>query len=175
MSGKKKIGTRVDEDVWERFRQFVKDRHGGTRGLLSWELEKALQERMASERGPDRMQRIEDELARLNTMLAESKADGAGVPTPAPAADGRTHTQTADGDHDPDDPPHAKASTQEKRDWLVAEVRRRATDQTFSEPAIRKVIDDTWGFDDRTAGPMVDAVIERLGAGFDDEGRLVWD
>jgi hypothetical protein len=169
-------GGRVDEQVYEDFRDFVERQHGQVRGSLGDELEIAMRERMNGVDRTDRLQRIEDDVAHLVAMVADS--DG-GMATPAPAADGRTHTQTGDGDHDPDDPPHAKSSTQAKRDWLTAEVRRRATDGVFSEPAIRKIIDDTWGFDDRTAEPMADAVIDRLGAGYDDENgnpdRLVWD
>jgi hypothetical protein len=182
----RKQPTPIDEDEYERFVQFVKDVHGGTRGHLRTEIENALREYRRDFYGSsDELARIEDDVAQIKAMQAEltsmlAEADG-GTTAPAPAPDVRTadvHTHTpsdntnnddqgmqtadpaVDPDHDPDDPPHAKSTTKSKVDWVEAEVRRRSADQSFSRPAVRKLIDDAWGFADRTADPMVETVVE---------------
>lgn len=39
---RKKVGVQVDQGIWKEFNQFVKDKHGQTRGVLGSELDEAM-------------------------------------------------------------------------------------------------------------------------------------
>lgn len=67
-------GCKVDEDVWQRFRQDVRERHGGVRGHLRAELETALREYIDASRGGD----LNDRLARLEQRIEQLDTDGGG-------------------------------------------------------------------------------------------------
>jgi len=69
------IGARVDEQLWEQFRQDVKERHGRVNGHLSSEVETALREYMDASHGGDvndRLARIESQLDNLAAGVEES-------------------------------------------------------------------------------------------------------
>lgn len=181
----RKQPTKIDADEYEKFVQFVQDVHGGTRGHLRTEIENALREYRESyyNDANDRLQRIEDDVATVKALLAEADADGGTtIPDSAtpPGQDGSTHTQTQtdvedEQPHDSDNPPHPKATKKAKLDWLEAEVRERSADQKFSVPAVRRVIEKTWGFEERTADPLVEALIDdRLEAWVDSDGTIEW-
>lgn len=75
MSKPVKIGPRVDPDVYERFKQWVAEKHGKTRGVTGDELEKAMlahmddsPEREMVENQREMMHRLED----LEGLLRES-------------------------------------------------------------------------------------------------------
>lgn len=168
----RKQPTPIDAKEYDRFVEFVRDAHGGVRGNLRTELENALREyRESYYDRDDTLVRIEHDLATVKAAVVDGDADGG-----AAAQSPRTHTQTDNDQHDPDDPPHPKAATKAKLDWLEAEVRRRATNQKFSRPAIRRVIEKTWGFDDRTADPMVETVVEDRLEAYSEWGDTIgWD
>jgi len=170
MSDRVQPGAEVAREEYERFKQFVKENNGTIRGNLGRELENAMREYRQQEHAPERLTRMEDDLATLKAAVIDSDTDGG---TDVQSAD--AHTQTDADVHDPDDPPHPKVATKAKLDWLEAEVRRRASDQKFSIPAVRRVIDVTWGFDDRTADPMVETIVkDRLGAWSESDGTIGW-
>lgn len=173
MGQRKKIGPRIDEGVWQAFRNYVEEKHGGTKNVLSHELETALRNHMEPDNGPDQFQVIEDELNRLNQEIREMKADGAG---PAPTASDADSTDThrdgtavskdeRDGGSDRiQDRPHPKASRHDKIRWLAQQARQTADDQMLPRPKIRKIVQDEYNFSDDRIDQYVEAVIDHLGA-----------
>lgn len=68
----KQIGVRLDSEVWQAFRQDVKERHGTVRGQLKPEVENALQEYMDASHGgdvSDRLTRLEEQMNRVVDLL----------------------------------------------------------------------------------------------------------
>lgn len=53
--GRKKMGVSIDEDTWKLFKEWVKDKHGYERGILSKEVEIALRIHM----NPDKSRLID--------------------------------------------------------------------------------------------------------------------
>ena len=71
------IGARVDEQLWQEFRDDVKQRYGRVNGHLSSEVEAALREYMEASHGGDvndRLARIESHLENLTTGMNETQA-----------------------------------------------------------------------------------------------------
>jgi len=73
-------GTRVNENLWETFREDVKQRNGGVRGHLRHELETAIREYINASQGGDthdRLRRLEnnvDEIAeQVGTLVDDSE------------------------------------------------------------------------------------------------------
>lgn len=183
MGSKKKIGVRVDEDVYERFVSFVEDTHGRTHGVIGNELERALRQYMESTEGGDPVTRIEDDVASINASVAdlvqridriERKAEGV-------EADGRggtlsntashTHTPTAEPERattpvvdedDTDDVPNAKAPKSEKAAYVFASL---DVDGIVLHPnVLRTKIDKTWSFGERATDDLVERIFERYHA-----------
>jgi len=170
-------GAEVSKEEYEKFKQFIRENRGTIRGNLGAELDNAMREYRQQTRATERLIRIEDDLATVKAAVVDGDFDGGGTVHPA---NGKTHTHThthppTDDQHDPDDPPHPKATTKAKLDWLEAEVRRRSSDQRFSIQAVRKIIDTTWGFDDQLADSMVDSIVDgRLEAWSEATGTIGW-
>lgn len=61
----KQIGVRVDEQLWQQFREDVKERNGRVNGHLASEVETALREYMDASHGGD----MNDRLARLEHQI----------------------------------------------------------------------------------------------------------
>lgn len=159
----------MDEQVYEDFRDFVERHHGQVRGALGEELEKAMKERMNGVDRTDQITRIENDLATVKAMIAEGEADGGAVAAP-PAPDPSDDSTHAHADQDdvvdaPMEKPAANQPREKKARWIAQDVRDRiGNTQAFGKPAIRKIIDDAYGFDDRVADPLLETVIDVLGA-----------
>jgi len=75
-------GIQVSEQLWNEFRQDVRDRHGTVRGHLSSELERAIREYINASNGGDthdRLRRIEnrlDEIAEQQPTQSKQESDG---------------------------------------------------------------------------------------------------
>jgi hypothetical protein len=102
MSERKKIGVRVDPELWERFKNFVEDKHGTTRGTTGTELEKAIKQYLGGSKPADSIDRIEGDVAQNKVLLSEiheslAESDGGTVaPAPSPSStDTHTHTEDA--------------------------------------------------------------------------------
>jgi hypothetical protein len=77
------IGAKIDKQLWQQFRDNVKQRRGRVRGHLSHELENALREYLNASQGGDthdRLRRIENQLDSLAEQVdgeeSESDSDG---------------------------------------------------------------------------------------------------
>lgn len=78
MSGQRRPGVVVDEQLWERFREDVRKRKGGTRGHLREELENALREYIHATQGGDthdRLRRIENRQEEIRDLLDDLAVD----------------------------------------------------------------------------------------------------
>lgn len=74
----KQPGVRVDESLWNEFRQDVADRRGGTRGHMRTELENAISSYIQASKGgdvTDRLRRIENKLDNLEGEGGTPSAD----------------------------------------------------------------------------------------------------
>lgn len=102
MSDKVQPGGRIDRDVWERFTEWVEDKHGRTRGVTGKELEDALENHISGSNPTEPIHRIENDVATVKAQIARLEdavvdADGGeAVTPPRPSSDVNTHTHTDD-------------------------------------------------------------------------------
>jgi len=141
-------GTKIDADVWEQFREEVRERHGVVRGHLKTELENALRQYSGDAGAADTD--VERRLARIEAAVGVGATDG-GAATSEPAGD--THTPNGV----PEEKPHKNTDTKKKIAWLAAEYRRQyGNDNLTLEKAlphlVKKLIESEYGFadEDRT-------------------------
>lgn len=170
-------GAKVDEETYKRFRQFVNDHHGKTRGSLGDELERAMEQRMEDANGPDRLARIENDLATLKAQLADADTDGGTTaPAPQPATD--THARG-------DAKPAANQPRSIKYEYLIKELfaGKRPESPSGGELApkqIRNIITDNYDIDDAIIDEWVTGIQRRLGNDYGAEPHpkhgktLVW-
>lgn len=78
--GRKKLGISIDEDTWKLFKEWVKDKHGYERGILSKEVEIALRIHM----NPDKSRLVD---------VDQLPARGEGIPD-----ENILHTHTSSDD-----------------------------------------------------------------------------
>jgi len=157
MEGEKVQPTRISEEEYTRFKQYVQDIHGTTRGHLSTEIENALREYRQPDDAADPLVRIEDDIATLKAALIDAEADGGGsVAAPSPPSDD-THTQTDD------EKPSRKSTRTAKVEYLIDE----RYDRDGGSVKIETILDDVadlYGFEERTAQKYVQPVIDALDA-----------
>lgn len=142
--------TRISKEEYQRFKQWVQDVHGKTRGHLSTEIENALREYRQPDNGKDSLARIEDNVATIMAHIAETESDGGSVVHTEDSANSRTH---AEGKPAPNSP------RKDKVDWLVSQY-----DESGSTTAeeIKERVTDEFGFEERTAEEYVQPVIDTL-------------
>ena len=128
MTEREKVGVRVDADVWRKFRDFVHETHGKTRGKLGKEVERALIEYMDN----DRASRLEQEHERIEKKLDTVLATLSERPT--------THTHKG----------HASPTTVTEKAETVAAKIRDMGNTVFPVADVEKEIKDVAGGDDRT-------------------------
>ena len=172
-SDKTQIGARVDDDLWARFKQYVESKHGRTRGVLSKEVEDALDAYISGQYPTDRLSRIENDVATIKASIAE--ADGGEVIPEPPASpsrgDAHTHHtpesnisstgEEVDVDVDDPDEPGRKAPKADKVEWLFDEM-ATGPGIVVNPKAIEKKIARTWGFGDRATNDLIDLLYERF-------------
>lgn len=149
-----KIGVRVDEDLWAEFRQFVQDNHNRTRGVLSNELENAIEEYMTQERTTDQLTRIEEDVSRLKAIVAEAEGDGGTTP-----AENDVHTHTPNVSSG--EKPPANAPRHEKVEYIADSLFEPESEQV-APPMIKREIEIEYGFGDRTVEKLVPLVVDNL-------------
>lgn len=170
-------GAKVDEETYERFRQFVRDSHGKTRGSLGDELELAMKQRMEDANGPDRLARIENDLATLKAQLADAESDG-GTATPTPRAEPNTHARDTEK-------PAANQPRDEKYRYLIGELFSGERPESpsggqLAPRTIRSVVEDNYDIDSSIVDEYVEGIQRRLGHQYDAEPHpthgktLVW-
>lgn len=153
-------GVRLDADTWQRFRQFVQDRHGGVRGNLRSELEAAIENHINASRGPDELERIEDDVATIKAMLVEGQSDG-GVPAPTPQTGEDTHARQRSK-------PEPNEPRSKKIQYLLTEIENDpAVDESggeLTEAEIRNTIRSEYGFKQQTEDEYFELICDELDA-----------
>jgi len=156
-------GARVDRELYEEFKRWVKKSRGDRRGTVGQELEKAMRDRINGSgpaRQEERLDRIEQ---KVEAVIESTTADADGGPTPARSDEPHTHTETDDrsgaADDAPDEPPHPKASRAVKADYLAA---RLDDSNEVHRAAVLELVDETYSFGDEATERLVAATFDRL-------------
>lgn len=66
-SDRVQVGARVRPSTWQRFREYVNEKHGKTHGVLGEEVDAALLAYVAD----DRLSRLEDQVDEVRTLLSD--------------------------------------------------------------------------------------------------------
>jgi hypothetical protein len=162
VSGEKQPGVKIDADVWENFREEVRERHGVVRGHLKTELENALRQ-YSGDSGSTAID-IERRLARVEAEVGVEATDG-GTDISNEAECTHTPEQALDA---PDERPHPQAATKQKVLWLAdrvldAESVAQNELSMTSADTVRDVIQEEYDFKDDTAEDYIEKVTEALG------------
>lgn len=147
--------TQISKEEYAKFKQWVQDIHGTTRGHLRTEIENALREYRASDTSAEKLARIEDELTTVKEMVATPHADGGSVIESSESES--THAHAADTK------PNPNAPRSEKVAWIVSKYYNRDGGST-TEQVIGSQIQDEFGFGDRTTEEYQELVLEALDA-----------
>jgi len=160
--------TPIDAEEYEQFKQFVKEVHGRTRGHLATELENALRQYREGYYGSNQLQRIEEDMAAIKTMMVDETADGEGT-TLTPSNDESTHARNTEVKTKP--APNQPRG--EKIDWLVQEVidRNNITNDSgqIAQTTCKKIVEDNYSFSDDCMSGYVDDVFGEIVNMFDAE------
>jgi len=154
MGKPKRIGVEVDRDLWEEFRQDVKERKGRVSGVLGAELENAIRQYIydgGNASTEERLTRIE------NKLNAAIPGDSDGGTTPETA---HTHARAADTPT-PEEKPAANQPRAEKAAWIVADM-DLGDNAKVPRAAIETKVQKEYNLGERSLEPMVDAVAERI-------------
>lgn len=185
MGDKTQIGARVDEDLYERFKQAVEDKHGRTRGVLSHEVENALRNYVDADNPTDPLARIENDVATIKAQLAESDGgevvpEPCGPPTPSPT-DTHTHTddpvELVEPDDDTDDEPTkpgSKAPKSAKAEYVFEDLQTQGN-IILSPKVIDKRVSSLWGFGDRATDDIRSVIFDRYHAEAVSTDGAVWE
>jgi len=161
MSDREKVGVRVDAELWQEFRENVKERKGSVRGVLGDELDNAIRQYIRGGGDPE-LRRANKKLTRIENYFGIADADG-GVDISEPSE--HTHAPRPT----PDEKPAASAATEKKVAWLSAAFVSEYGGTDGSPPdqipkaKIREFVKDAYGFRKDTAKRYVNAVIDRHG------------
>lgn len=148
-------GTKVDAELWDRFREEVRRRRGGVRGHLRTELENALNAYIQG--GEPTPTEIDARLQRIEAAVGAASSDG-GTDT----FDSNSHT------HAPpptvDKKPPANAATEKKVAYLAACVREDhgETFGSIKRSELIEIVKMEYGFRSDTARRYVDQLIEHF-------------
>jgi len=156
--------TRISKDEYIRFKQWVRDVHGGTRGHLSTEVENALREYRQPDNKADQLSRIEDDLATLKAEVAEADTDGGSlVSDDAPPREN-------------EDPPAPNQPRKEKVEWFLDEYGYTRDGGNVYKAGLEKQLKETFGFNQGVIQEHIDLIIAELDAKKhpDKSGMLVW-
>lgn len=157
MEGEEVQPTRISKDEYLKFKQWVQDVHGKTRGHLSTEIENALREYRQPDDAAEPLSRIEQDIATIKAQLAEAESDGGVAATPPAPADDDSHTRTPAGK------PSENASRAKKVEYLIEQKYDREGGSIPLE-GILSDVKELYSFGDRTAEKYVQPVINELDA-----------
>lgn len=109
MKDEKVQPTRISKGEYIKFKQWVQDTHGTTRGHLATEIENALREYRQPSHANDSLARIEDDIATIKAQVVDAEADGG-----TDLSDGETRTHA-------DEKPEPNAPREKKVKYIVSE------------------------------------------------------
>lgn len=143
--------TRISKDEYVKFKQFVQDTHGTTRGHLATEIENALREYRQPTPESGALTRIEDDIATIKAQLAMPESDGG---TDVSQANVRAHAN---------DKPKHNAPREKKVDYIVSEYYNRDGGQA-TIGVIKSHIQSEYNFKDGVIDEYVDMIVKELEA-----------
>lgn len=152
MRGETVQPTRISKEEYVRFKQFVEDVHGTTRGHLKTEIENALREYRNPDNSRDALSRIENDVATIKAAVATAEADGGSV-VDIPSDDSHTHARRDSSTTVSTEKPAPNAPTEKKVGWLAAQVEQESGED-FNEIApkvLKNAVKDAYGFRRDTA------------------------
>lgn len=152
MDGEKVQPTPISKDEYIKFKQWVQDTHGTTRGHLSTEIENALREYRQPSNERDVLHRIEQEVSTIKAQVATTESDG--------GADIREGSAPAPADTSK---PNPNAPRSEKVGWFIGEYYNRSGGSVHVG-ALKSQLKDEFGFNDGVIEEYVDMVVAELDA-----------
>jgi len=157
--------TPISKEEYVRFKQWVQDVHGGTRGHLSSEIENALREYRQPDNTTDQLSRIEEDVATLKAQLAEGESDGGSTVVAADARAPRNSNK-----------PHSNQPRQLKVEWFLSEYNFSRDGGNIYKRALEKQLKEAFGFDEGVIQEYIELFIAELDAKEhpDKSGMLVW-
>ena len=170
MEGDEIQPTRISKEEYIKFKQFVQDVHGKTRGHLSTEIENALREYRQPDNSGDSLTRIEDDIATIKAQLS-ADADGGSTVAAPPEPDTHTHAD----DTDVNTKPSANAPRADKLNWLI-DTHFNRDGGSVSPSIIIEKVKEAYSFEDRTAEKFVQPFVNELDAKRhpDNQAVIVW-
>ena len=154
------VGLRIDRDVYEEFKQHVKERRGRWQGVGGDELENAIRHYLhfgAEKPLPDLLAEFNGRLQRIEGELGTATADGG---TDTVGAEPHTHAPSwSEGD----EKPPANASTDKKVAYLAAQVERLNNGHEpdmIPRKKLREIVKDEYGFRRDTAKRYVEQLVD---------------
>jgi len=168
MGERKKIGVRVDDDVWQEFVNHVESEKGQKRGVLGDELENAIRNYIhfgTDKTLPEVMAEFNERLYRVEDAMGTVPSDG-GAPTFG--VQSHTHAPTKQTTDAPTEKPAANAATEKKVQWLESEVLDMEVPQSrglqqVARAGIVELVKDRYGFRSDTAKRYVGELVEHFG------------
>lgn len=159
MSDTVQPGTKIDKELWERFREDVERRKGGVRGHVRTELENALRDYIHG--GGPTPKEFNARLQRIEAAVGVAGTDGG-----ADTLDDAGHTHTPEPTVT--EKPSPNAPTEKKVAYLahrVTETRAINADDPAELPrsVLRDVVKEEYGFRRDTAKRYVEELIDRFG------------
>ena len=146
--------TPIDKDEYKAFKNWVRDVHGKTRGHLGSEIENALREYRKNDSAPDRLRRMENDIATIKANIADAESDGGAVAsTPSEASDTRAREISK---------PAANQPRQKKVDYLYNRFLEKEScnsdSGTLTRGAVETIVKKQYGFD----GEILDEYVNRV-------------
>lgn len=156
MSERVQVGPKVDEDLWNRLREDVRERKGAVRGNLGDAIDNAIREYLRDEERPVD-HRIEKRIARIEEAVGAAPTDG-GTHTLPEREHTHTRTQT------PTEKPPSNTATEKKVAWLAKCVRDRHGEEFLEIPRseLIDIVKDEYGFRSDTAKRYVEQLIDHF-------------
>jgi len=158
MEGETVQPTRISKEEYIKFKQWVQDTHGKTRGHLSTEVENALREYRQPDNSTDSLTRIEDDIATIKAQIA-AESDGGAVAAPPSEPDTHAHAEN----NNTTDQPSANAPRQKKLSWVIDNHFDREGGSVKPSDIIDKV-KDVYSFEERTAKKFVQPFVNEMDA-----------
>lgn len=155
MEGDEIQPTKISKEEYVRFKQWVQDTHGKTRGHLSTEIENALREYRQPDNETDTLTRIEDDLATVKAAVIEKEADGGASPQTDETEN--THAR-ADSSK-----PRPNAPRSEKASYIISEYFNSDGGKT-TKKAIQNIVENEFGFEQRTSESYAEKILDSLDA-----------
>lgn len=156
MPNRVQVGPKVDEELWERLREDVRERKGAVRGNLGDAIDNAIREYLRDEERPVD-HRIEKRIARIEEAVGAAPTDG-GTHTLPEREHTHTRTQT------PTEKPTSNTATEKKVAWLAKCVRDQHGEEFLEIPRadLVEIVKDEYGFRSDTAKRYVGQLVDHF-------------